>query len=249
MTNKRYIVIADAHLGIVKDDVGMMIDFVHTLDPQSDELLFLGDLFQIWAGPVKYHTDPVSEMLDTLRSYQDKNGKVHLVVGNRDVFFPEVAEKHPHSHLPFDTISRDFAFFNVNGKRLAATHGDAVNQLDLQYLRWRKLLRHPLFERFFDLLPSAWVRRIMFGLEAGLKSTNQAFRLTFPDQQWAKFIKQVSENLSPDLLIVGHFHPESLIRHEYGNTRALVLPDWHARQTYLQIDGDLNYEVLQFVKN
>jgi len=249
MTDKQYIVIADAHLGIAEGDVEMMIDFLHTLNPKSDEILFLGDLFHIWAGPKKYHTEPVNELLAALNHYQRKEGKVHLVVGNRDVFFPEVTAKTGNRILPFDTISRDFAFFESGGKRLAAIHGDTVNRLDKQYLRWRKLVRHPLFKRFFDLLPAAWVKRIMFQLEAGLKGTNQAFRLAFPKTEWTQFVSQVSENLGPDLLIVGHFHPEEPIVHEHESIRALVVPDWHTRQFYLRIDGGLNYELRQFVGN
>jgi UDP-2,3-diacylglucosamine hydrolase len=248
-TDRRYIVIADAHLGIVEGDVGMMIDFIHTLDPQVDELLFLGDLFHIWAGPEKYHISPVSELLETLGQYQSKDGKTHLVVGNRDIFIPEVSEDSTWSQLPFNTISRDFAFFNPSEKRLAAIHGDTVNSQDRQYLRWRKLVRHPLFQRFFDLMPSTWVKRIMFRLEAGLKNTNQAFRIDFPVNEWAEFVKRVSDTLSPDLLIIGHFHPKKIITLEYGVTKALVIPDWHARQHYLEIESDLSYTLQQFVKN
>ena len=248
-TGKRIIVIADAHLGIVEGDVAMIIDFVHTLDPQMEEILFLGDLFHIWAGQKKYHTPQVTELLETLHRFQDKRGKTHLVVGNRDVFFPEVSEGDQFSLLPFNTISRDFSFIDVDGKRLAAIHGDTVNSQDRQYLRWRKLVRHSVFQWSFDLLPSTWVKRIMFRLEAGLKNTNQAFRVEFPVDEWAEFVKRVSDTLSPDLLIIGHFHPEIPIVLEYGVTKALVVPDWHARQYYLQIEGDLNYTLKQFVKN
>ena len=61
MFEKKIIVISDPHLGVQSHDVENMIDFIEKLDPQKHEILFLGDLFHIWAGPAKYHISPVSE--------------------------------------------------------------------------------------------------------------------------------------------------------------------------------------------
>ena len=68
MGDKNIIAIADPHLGVTPGDVKEMIRFIGTLDPIDNDLLFLGDLFHIWAGPKKYHTPPVESMLVVLKS-------------------------------------------------------------------------------------------------------------------------------------------------------------------------------------
>ncbi len=244
-TDRKIIVVADAHLGIRPGDVRAMIGFVETLDPMKHEILFLGDLFHIWAGPDKYHTAQVKTLLPVLKRFRQQKGKVHLVVGNRDVFFPEAKSNTAAHGLPFDTVARDFAYCWIKGRKLAAIHGDTVNSLDKQYLRWRKLVRKPVFQGFFNILPAKWVKRIMFGLEDQLKLTNTEFRKEFPTAEWMRFLEQIHGDCSPDLLLIGHFHPDQPIISSFGSTTGIVVPDWLGSRSYLEVGSDLEYHLLQ----
>ncbi|MBU3917322.1 metallophosphoesterase, partial [bacterium] len=163
--DKNIIAIADSHLGTTQGDVETMICFLETLNPEKEELLFLGDLFHIWAGPLKYHTSQVKKLLSSLRVFQQNGGKTHLVVGNRDVFLPRISRNNPVSFLPFDSINGEYVILKRQGGTLMAVHGDTVNSKDKQYLRWRRLLRSTLFRGFFNLMPAWKVKKIMFNLE------------------------------------------------------------------------------------
>lgn len=241
MTNQRFIVIADSHLGIKSRDVETMIRFIATLDPVEEQILFLGDLFHIWAGPEKYHTSPVKTLLPVLKKFRQADGQVHLVVGNRDIFLPEVHQGNSACALPFDSISQEFGVFSLQGQKLAAFHGDTINSKDKRYLRWRRLVRHPLFQGVFNLLPDGWVTNIMFRLEDQLKSTNLEFRRQFPADEWSKFMEKVNRELAPKLLIAGHFHPDQPIVSSHACTMGVVVPDWHTDQSYLEISPEMEF--------
>ncbi len=234
MDDRKTIVIADSHLGVKQEDIDCIQSFISELSPSSTEILFLGDLFHIWAGPQKFHTTQVKQFLVFLQNYRDKGGKCYLVTGNRDVFIKESDNR-----LPFDRIATESLVLEKPGGNLMAIHGDTVNSLDLKYLKWRKTIRSPLFQLPFQLLPSRWAKKIMFSLERKLKQTNIAFRQTFPAEEWLKFLHAINKILAPDLLLAGHFHPSSLVTDKAGSTTGLVLPDWCENHFYLEIDENL----------
>ncbi|NQU65737.1 MAG: metallophosphoesterase, partial [SAR324 cluster bacterium] len=243
MVDKKIIAIADPHLGIVPGDVEEMIRFIGTLNPAENDLLFLGDLFHIWAGPLKYQTPPVKSMLAALTNYRQQNGKVFLVVGNRDVFLEGFPENKRLRNLPFDGIFPEFGTLDLGERQVMAVHGDTINTLDARYLKWRRTIRHPLFERVFDLMPAAWVKKIMFRLESDLQVTNLDFRKSFPVAEWDHFVDRISSAYSPGLLLSGHFHPKDLIIKKAGETTAIVVPDWYKSGTCLKVESDLTYEL------
>ncbi len=246
MSDKNIIAIADPHLGVTSGDVEEMIRFIGTLDPVDNDLLFLGDLFHIWAGPEKYHTPPVESMLLVLKDFRKQGGKVYLVVGNRDVFLSGHPENKRLMNLPFDGIFPDFGKISLGGHQVMAVHGDTINTLDTRYLKWRRTIRHPWFEKFFDLMPAGWVKKIMFRLESDLKQTNLDYRKSFPVGEWDRFVDHVSNDHSPGLLLCGHFHPKDMIIKKAGEMTAIVIPDWFKTGDCLRISSDLSYELCQF---
>lgn len=95
ITEKTILTLADSHLGTRAGDLETMATFIQSVDVDAEEILFLGDLFHIWAGPPKYHTDDVRSLLDVLLAFQQRGGRAHLVVGNRDIFLPVYTDRNP----------------------------------------------------------------------------------------------------------------------------------------------------------
>ncbi len=248
MPEKKIIAIADPHLGAISGDVDAMAEFINSIDPNRFEILFLGDLFHIWAGPAKYHTSTVKRLLNVLKTFQLKGGVVHLVVGNRDVFMPEVRENKQKSHLPFNSVSNDSIVLVRESGKLMAFHGDTINSQDKNYLRWRRLIRTRLFRLFFNMIPASRVKKIMLQLEEKLKHTNMAFRNHFPTEEWEKFVSTIIKKNAPSLLIAGHFHPKQPVVLKSGFTTAVVVPDWCTTHGYLEINNSLDYRLHYFKK-
>ncbi len=247
MKNRNIIVVADPHLGTKPGDIQHFIDFLTTLHPVQARLLFLGDLFHIWAAPVKYHTDKVQSLMKALFGFREKGGEIYLVTGNRDVLFPGKPVGSDEINLPFDLIAPDFLELTTGGGKLVAYHGDTVNSKDKRYLRWRKLIRNPLFQWIFlHLIPARRVKKIMFTLERKLQQTNQAFRKAFPEDEWLNFLESAEQRHHPRLVLAGHFHPQDLIVQKNERLTGLVIPDWGPEKHYLVIKDDLSYQLARF---
>ena len=243
MNSKTTYIIADAHLGAKDNALAGLSRWIQSLKAASSEVIFLGDLFHIWAGPTKYHSADVTEFLDLIAEFKAAGGTASLVVGNRDVFF-KGGTGYPMKDLPFFEIALDFLKREIGGKTLLCAHGDLVNSTDSQYLRWRKVVRSPLFKFGFSLIPATKVKKMMLGIENKLKSTNQAFRIAFPEEEWEKYSQATRQQQPFDLLVVGHFHPAEPIISKGENSEAMVIPDWFASEKALKIDPDLNYEFI-----
>ena len=245
MSKIEIIVIADPHLGMKEGDIESIIEFIRSLKPSLTHLIFLGDVFHIWAAPKKYHYDKVTLFLNALFDFRDAGAQLSLIVGNRDLFFPEIKSESKHSHLPFQRIANDFASFNDS--KLLASHGDLVNSKDKSYLRWRKMIKSSLFKNIFGLMKDKVIVQLMFDLERNLKHTNKEFRLLFPKEEWEKYLEKVAIKFpQAALLIVGHFHPKQPILGKTRKITAIVVPDWLHERSYLRINQDLVWQHLKY---
>lgn len=243
MSNFEWIAIADPHLGAQPDDLHSMTGLIKQLDPLRQGLLFLGDLFHVWAGPEKFHTDDVKRLMASLWAFRQRGGRARLVVGNRDAFFAEVHPgEQPYQGLPFERIALDFDRIQTSGGLLLASHGDLVNSEDKAYLRWRKWMRSSAFRLAFELMPSTWAQKLMFKLEAQLRETNLDYKISFPEAQWTAWCEQLRRSEQPQLILVGHFHPSDAIITPFEEGTALVAPGWLSGRKYLVIKDDLSFE-------
>ena len=187
--------------------------------------------------------------MQALCDYRVQGGAVYLTVGNRDIFFKERESASKDNGLPFDAVSRNFLHFNLGHRRLTAHHGDTVNKDDKAYLKWRRIIRSGLTQAFFRLIPVEKAKKMMSASEEKIKKTNQRFRIYFPEENWSAFIKTCQRHYAPDLLVVGHFHPEQPIVTQKESTTGIVVPSWHISQTYLLVDAHLAYRIVRFSEN
>ena len=246
MTHNKIVVIADPHLESTQNDVQCMAAFIRTLHPSEHILVFLGDLFHVWVESPRYHTKQVQYLMNELNAFRQQGGIIHLLVGNRDLFFENSSSFSQADHLPFDSVNLDFLRFCFADGLIMAHHGDTVNQKDRRYLMWRKIIRSPLAKYIFNKLPARKVKTILWDLERKIKQTNIKFRQFFPDEQWASFVKRVHDAHSPAILVVGHFHPPGPIVTNYDSTTGIVVPAWHNTHTYLILDDQLKYQFRSF---
>jgi UDP-2,3-diacylglucosamine pyrophosphatase LpxH len=240
------IVIADPHLESAPDDVEGLIQFVRTLRPAEQVLLFLGDVFHVWTESKRYRTPRQQRLLDQLNSFRKDGGSVFFTVGNRDLFFADRWTPSLEKGLPFDAISRDGLNLDCGKGVILAHHGDTVNRNDTAYLLWRRVVRSSMFKFVFRLIPAEKGKKLIYASEKKIKHTNQKFRVYFPEEQWSRFVKTYQRQDAPTLLLVGHFHPEKPIITQHGSTTGIVVPSWHMTHRYLVIDPELRYQMRRF---
>lgn len=238
------IIIADAHLGTREGDIEQMVSFIQSLDPLQSKIVFLGDLFHIWAGPEKYHKPHITFLLDELHRYIKAGGETNLIVGNRDVLFNRF--EHNSQYLPFNKIANDYLNLKLGKFKILFNHGDLVNINDKKYQKWRAFVKHPLFEFAMNILPASVGNKVFSSGEKNLKNTNKVFRKAFPFQEWEQYIDQSFQKYEFDFLFIGHFHPETQIENKHKNSTAIVVPDWCSNRSYGRLTEDGQFQVHRY---
>ena len=241
---ERLLIIADQHLGSRKDDIEIFKTFLENCDPENDKLIFLGDFFQVWSGCPKHWSENINAIMHSLQHFVDNGGESSLLVGNRDLLMPEV-KKGQNSKLPFNEIIHDVLTFDWHGHKVLCHHGDLVNQQDKQYLRWRGFIRNCCIKSFLSILPAFIVRPLLLSGEAKMKTSNVRYKITFPKDEWIRFIDS-KNNIGADYCFVGHFHPPEIIHDKSKTLNAYVVPDWMNDRSYLEIDKDMTIKHLHF---
>ena len=156
--------------------------------------LFLGDCFDLWIGLPHYETSTQKAFLQWVDERRQEGAWVGLWLGNREYFLDYLAPR-------FDLIGEGIGGELVE-ESLYFEHGDLINQKDLQYRLWNLLSRSSLTWILFRLLPSNWGRKLGSWLELKLRTTNQNYKIMFPQEAFRDVVKTVS----PSTFIVGHFH-------------------------------------------
>ena len=127
---------------------------------------------------------------------------------------------------------------DVNGEATLLIHGDAECTDDIPYQQARKMLRNPAWQT--DFLSKSIPERIAFAEQARKQSQEhtQGADMDIMDVN-LDAINSLFEQHNIKQMIHGHTHRPAI--HESGNTRRIVLGDWHKQASYLVCDeSDLN---------
>jgi UDP-2,3-diacylglucosamine pyrophosphatase LpxH len=111
-----------------------------------------------------------------------------------------------------------------------------INKSDKQYRFFRKLTKNPATYFLLNKLPASWMLNLSARLEKGLKNTNQAYRLNYPEE-YCKLFRQEAFAKGADIVIVGHFHEQKEFKEELNSRPVMFynLPGWETGFKYLVI--------------
>lgn len=142
--------------------------FMRDVAPRHAELVVLGDLFEYWAGDDD-DSDVARRVRAALRRVADAGVAVYLMHGNRDLLLGSAFAQAAGATLLADPTLADLA-----GEPTLLAHGDTWCTRDVDYLRFRGLVRDPQWQRAFLARPLA-ERRAFIGAaraqsEAGKRS-------------------------------------------------------------------------------
>lgn len=218
------IVIADAH---VSKENGNIDDFFEMLDllAQSDqEIIFLGDIFDLWIGLRRYEEDHHRRFIDWVGKRTER-GLVGFVEGNHEFY---VAKRYRKTfHLASPTGFRD------ESRGLLFVHGDLINRADKNYLRFRLLTKNFLTRSLLRFMPFGL--KLAEKLKQRLKTTNKPFKIKLPEEALREYAEARFEE-GVRRVLVGHFHDP--FTHEHADGRGLyVLPAWLNTQMVAVLNG------------
>ncbi|MBN8486492.1 MAG: UDP-2,3-diacylglucosamine diphosphatase [Burkholderiales bacterium] len=192
----------------------------------ADQLLILGDLFEVWVGDDASRQGLEAEVVAALHR-ASRQRPVAVMRGNRDFLLGK-----DFFAASGCTPLADPCVLQAFGQRVLLSHGDALCLADTDYQRFRAEVRQDAWQTAFLARPMAERQTIATGLRAA-SMASQAGRAaeTYADPDPA-LVSHWLQAAQAEQLVHGHTHrPGDEIRPE-GWTRR-VLSDWdldHARR-------------------
>ena len=220
------IIITDAHISRAAGNHATFFRMLESLEDNQQDLIFLGDIFDLWVALPRYENEDHHRFLAWCRE-QKANRTIGFLEGNHEFYLTRYR-------------STDFTWCSADVWRRKNTgtlfvHGDQVNYRDRNYLYFRKIAKSTLGRLFLHALPFG--PRFADSIKLGLKNTNMEFRKFLPREEIESYANaRFAEGI--DTIFVGHFHRE--YTYQNADSKSLyVLPDWFSTEKVTVYDQKL----------
>ncbi len=210
---KPLILIADAHVSKVRGNAPAFFRLLEALARCDDDLVFMGDIFDLWVALPRYENELHRRFLAWCRR-ERRRRVIGFLEGNRE-FFVAASHKSAFSWCSPGPWYRDRA-------GLLFCHGDQINQKDYRYLTFRKISKNRVARLILKVLPLG--PALAEHLKRRLKYTNPAFRRRLPVEQIEAFAEARFRD-GVRTAFAGHFHRS----YTYGGPpgpQMHTLPGW-----------------------
>lgn len=233
--------ISDLHLDPLRPEIiQAFYDFLDAtiVGQNTDALYILGDFFEVWLGDDD-DTPAYAAVKDALKSAVDAGVDIFVMHGNRDFLLGEsFADATGVQLIP------DPSLILLADRPLLLMHGDSLCTRDLDYMRFRQLVRDEQWQQQFMAQPLADRRSYAAGLRQQSKSLTQRKAEDIMDVT-PDAVAAVFASHSATTLIHGHTHRPARHQLTVGGKACerIVLGDWDTHGWYLVADeGRLSLE-------
>ena len=203
--------------------------FIESQSSNATHIYILGDLFDLWIGDDD-NTALSTEIKSILRKASNGGTKLFFQHGNKDFTLGKrFAHQTGMRLLPDEYLAHHM------GHKALLMHGDSLCTDDIDYQKFRRKSRNPLYLWCLLKIPLLIRRKIASkwredSTRAKLDKKNEIMDVT----QTAVREKMLSHNIK--CLIHGHTHRPNI--HEYSFGKRIVLGDWSKLGWYLFLDED-----------
>jgi len=221
--------ISDLHLDDARPQITRQFARLLATEARAaDALYILGDLFESWIGddddaPLAAH------VADNLRALHDAGVPVYFMHGNRDFLLGEdYARRAGMVLLPDPTI------VDLNGERILLMHGDTLCSDDVEYQKFRTLVRNPEWQQAFLAKPLA-ERRAFAAVARGESGRHTAMKAAEIMDVNPLAVLAALRTHGVRKLIHGHTHRPATHRLDLDGATAerIVLGDWYEQSSAL----------------
>lgn len=209
--------IADLHLSPDHPRlVRGFLDLLQHYQGKAEKLYILGDWFEAWVGDDD-NSPWLNELVTALQQFSAQGAQVFFMRGNRDFALGQRFLKRFGGILLPDE-------FDIHSGQLSIhiEHGDALCTDDVDYQKFKKIIRNPLVLGFLKLMPLSFRRKLATTARAKSKQAHagkQSYIMDVNDTA----VQQVLA--SHDILLHGHTHRPQVHNYPNGKQR-IVLGDW-----------------------
>lgn len=201
---------SDAHLGApfhdAKEWEKQCIAFLRSLADRAAALYILGDLFDFWIEYRHAIRPDYFRTVHELRNLVDCGVPVHYFAGNHDFAFgPFITEKlgivvHPgHEET------------TLQGRRVHLYHGDGLLRNDIGYRALKRILRNPVSQSLYRLLPSGLGIRLASFFSGASRGCSERLMNEKVVDEYRRHARSYLDN-GNDVVFFGHSHRAELSR-------------------------------------
>ena len=223
--------ISDLHLDESRPHIVDL--FVRLLEgPARDAqaLYILGDLFESWVGDDDDAPLP-ARVAAASRALSDSGVPVHFIHGNRDFLLgPAYAAR------AGMTLLRDGSVIDLAGERTLLMHGDTLCSDDVEYLKFRAMVRDPRWQEQFLARPLTERRAFAAQARGESRRHTAVARPEIMDVN-AGAVVEAMRARGVRRLIHGHTHRPATHRFDLDGKPAqrIVLGDWYEQDSFLSL--------------
>lgn len=224
--------ISDLHLDASRPAITrLFIQFLQQSASQAQALYILGDLFEAWVGDDTLC--PEDSVISELRALSAATIPVYVIRGNRDFLLGE-----DFSHATGALLLDDMNRIELDGMPVLLLHGDTLCTDDIEYQRFRAMVRDPQWQAEFLAKPRT--ERLAYAAQARHESTQRNRRIedtlldVTPETVYCVLREQGVRHM-----IHGHTHRPAVHRFELDGAPAqrIVLGDWHDQGSLLHCEN------------
>lgn len=215
-TANRLILVTDAHVGADGADPEEFFGMLARLAEVDGDIVFLGDIFDLWIAFPAYETEVHRRFLAWCRR-QRATRRVGFMEGNHEFF------------VAVGPAAASFTWCTDRAVRrqgeVLLVHGDRIDRRDLRHLAFRGLSRSRLARGLLRTLPAG--PRIARAVKRRLDAARTAARAAPPLEAIRRFAARRAAEGSHTIL-VGHFHHEAAIAAGGDGGALYLLPAWRS---------------------
>jgi UDP-2,3-diacylglucosamine hydrolase len=211
----------------------LFLRFSTDIAPKAEALYILGDLFEYWAGDDDLD-DPFHQRITrTLRELNEKGTRIFIMHGNRDLLMNKELCSACNAILLDDPT-----LLELYGTSTLLSHGDALCTDDVEYQRFRDLVRDRDWQTHFLAQPLEQRKAQIVQLRMQSESQKRSKEMSLMDVNNDAVNDLLRQHGYPRL-IHGHTHRPAKHLHQLdGHTcERWVLGDWDNRANALRCDS------------
>ena len=207
--------------------------FLRDTAPAAEALYVLGDLFEYWIGDDALDQPFNREVAGAFRALAGRGVRLRFMHGNRDFLIGSRFVRESGMQPLSDPI-----LVNLYGPPTLLMHGDTLCSGDVEYQKFRAMVRNPSWQQAFLDKPLAERVRMAQDVRGQSEQAKQVKDMAIMDVTPAT-VEEVLRSHAYPRLIHGHTHRPA--RHEHVVDGRLcerwVLADWYKRGSYLICDA------------
>ncbi len=224
--------ISDLHLSGERPYITQLfIDFLQNRASQADALYILGDLFEVWPGDDMIQPD-YTDSIEAMKQLSDSGVPLYVMQGNRDFLMAE-----GFSQVSGARLIEDPTIIDLYGTPTLLMHGDTLCTDDIDYQKFRNMVRDQKWKDMFFALPKdeRLAMTTKYRTISKDETAKKSMQIMDVNQQT---VEATMHNHQIQQLIHGHTHRPNIhhFRSNQLDMTRIVLGDWFDHGSVLICD-------------